>query len=151
MEEMVSDAGIPASRSQVMPPCHCLSSIPVLVPCLVHRQRRWQLCPLTSKILEQGWQEGRQLAQPAATLPAAWRVPVPSQSASQGEMSCWRCLVPAQKSQQDTVHPSWPQEAPAGPRHWERELLPAHRDQVWWDGVSRGGRQWRSAGGLTWR
>lgn len=36
VEEAVSDAGIPASRSQVMPPCQWLSSVPVPVPSLAH-------------------------------------------------------------------------------------------------------------------
>lgn len=140
MEEAVSDAGIPASRSQVMPPCHWLSSVPVPIPGLVHRQRGWQLCPPTSKILERGWREGRCPARPAAAPPAA---PGPQPKCQLGGDVLLEMSGPCSEAQQDTIHPSWPWEAPAGPRHREHGLLPAH----WQDGISHGGRQWRLAGG----
>lgn len=54
VEEAVSDAGIPASRSQVTPPCQWLSSTPVPVPCLIHRKDGGNFAHPRAKSLSEG-------------------------------------------------------------------------------------------------
>lgn len=137
------------SRPQVTPPLPVAQICSCLRPLSHPQERQWQLCPPVSKILERGWSEGRHPAQPVATPPAAWWLPVPSQSASLRPdvllaMSgpCSEVSARHRPSQPATGSPCWPMAlgervAPSMLAGW---------DWPWWDWIGRGGRWWRSAG-----